>query len=606
MSFLNFLMRIPALFANFMQRLFMPLTQAESFRRAITMPFRILGRFFSGIWGFISQFLTSLGVLKPTSKKASTGDTQGVRAWLSSWRAPARLKRRQLAPQRAQFSQIHIVPAQGERSIAHIGTIIGRSESEILLKSSEHSPVRLSFQQVDPRQVGAPVVMSYSGGTAKLSLGGQAVPLLKPFPIKHETTLMVDGVTYTLELYAWHKSPIVSRVEAGWATSTGPVRTRNEDAIGIYQHPNAYLFAVADGVGGGEDGDRISEFAICYLLAAFHRNVNLPLKWSDILATAYQYINAEVRHYGTRSPSPVGTTLTSLVIQDWEAQVAHVGDSRLYHYQKGALRLLTTDHVRKIANIESTRHAVESNEEAQLRDVLIKAIGKADGIQPDLLSFRLQPNDKILLCSDGLIKYLSQSELVRLTETIPAKYRAQELLNIAIQRGANDNVSVVTLDVMERPYTEDLWDASPSERVYVNYSPRWQLRLTRSTRYDTQFGTLDAIPSTGRGVWVVLAILALLAGLVWANTRPQPNEAILSTVPAPAPITATPTLSNNEALNLTATAFSLTEVASPTPIPPTSTPPAPPTNSATPRPSVTPSPTLIPPTSTLRPALGGG
>jgi protein phosphatase len=370
----------------------------------------------------------------------------------------------------------------------------------------------------------------------------------------------------------------VTRVDAGWASSVGPVRDSNEDAIGIYQHERAYLFAIADGIGGGQDGDALSQFAIQYLLAAFHKNVKYNLSWLDVLQKAFENINAEVRSYVKRSPTPSGTTLTAVVIKDYIAYVAHVGDSRLYHLHSGTLRQLTADHVR-VEMVAQDTEQVKAGAAPMSRDLLERAIGKSDRIQPDVFEFGLQPGDKLLLCTDGLSDQVNGEELADMMYGMRASRMAAHLTQLANERNSTDNVSALAMEVMTEPYMEDTWKARSRGRVFAGYSPMWSMKL----RKPPSSNTVVQPQGGGLGCLIVLALI-LIVGAIWgvgqirnltaggsAATSEVTDEATAETsAEATLTLTPTPSLTPTETPTPTPTATS-TPTLVPTPIPATST-----------------------------------
>jgi PPM family protein phosphatase len=428
-------------------------------------------------------------------------------------------------------------------------------------------------------------------GEAALRVNDKGVEHEAPLP--DNAAIRIDDQDYVCQLYAWDKAPVVTRVDAGWATDTGPTRGENQDAIGLYQHSDAYLFAIADGVGQGEYGAQVSEFAVRYLLAAFHQNVKYAMNWQDLLTKAFKYANAEVRHFARHSPSSEGTTLTAVVIKSMEAHVAHVGDSRLYYGHEGAFKQVTTDHKEEVPVEQETRVANESDEAPQTREVLSKAVGKADTIHPDVFSIPLQPGDRMLLCTDGITGVIPADELAQLFSTLRAGRLAGHLVQLAVDREVKDNVSAIAIDVLKEAFVEDAWVAENEARVYAGFSRSWPLRLGRPRELYTSY------PMTSRrGCWVVLAII-VIAIAVFAIGR-SGTQGVSTGSAAPQSVD---TLSPSSATTETLTA---TLEASATPTQPpsaTATPTFPPTATRI-RPTSTPlmTPTPIPPTSTLRPA----
>ncbi|MEO8393453.1 MAG: protein phosphatase 2C domain-containing protein, partial [Chloroflexota bacterium] len=185
-------------------------------------------------------------------------------------------------------------------------------------------------------------------------------------------------------------------LRAGWMTISGSVRDHNEDAIGIYERDEAALYVIADGVGGAEAGELVSAFAIRYVLTQFH---NAPDDhWSALFRDALDSINAEVRRFTEDSARQTGrefragSTFTGVVIDGWKATVAHVGDSRLYRWRDGVAVVMTEDHSR----------APNDDPTAAKHNVLMRGIGKDEYVRPDVFTLDLQPDDRLLLCSDGM------------------------------------------------------------------------------------------------------------------------------------------------------------------------------------------------------------
>jgi PPM family protein phosphatase len=471
---------------------------------------------------------------------------------------------------KGDYSQIHLVhlPTQ-QRTVVHIGSSIGRSINEVVLQRPTHPEVRLQFTQVNPQRYGAPFMMEYVDGAAKISVDADDVTQMAP--VSHGSIVVIDKDEYQCELYAYGTLPPVARLNAGWITSSGPVRPQNEDAVGIFQHPRGYMFAIADGVGGGEAGELVSEFAVQYMLATFNANIRYDIPWDAIYREALKNINNAVRTFSNLSDfATAGTTLTSLVIKGWDAFICHVGDSRLYYYNGGVLRQITTDHSMTRMVDDGRLNEDGSPRRPIKRLVLSKAIGKADAIEPDLITLRLQPGDRFILCSDGMAERVKLEEMQKLLQEVPPHRLPERLMTLANERYNSDNISVIVLEVTSKALFRDNWRALPSDRVYANYDARWPLKLTPMNKPRTQTGAARS------GCVRLLIALAVLAAAVWLGLTL--NRAA-SSVYGPTP---TPTMTLTPTATLTRT--------------PTVTPSA--TITSTPTPTAT--ETLVP-TSTLNP-----
>jgi serine/threonine protein phosphatase PrpC len=460
---------------------------------------------------------------------------------------------------RVDFTQVHLISqATGMRQVVHVGSTVGTSHAEWVMNPTARQPVRLQFV----RGEGTPLVASLLAAPRDTSLMVDNVPARPTVPIHNGSLLNVDGISYTIELVAGGSLPAVTRVDAAWATNIGPRRDINQDAIGIYQHPDAYLFAVADGVGGGYAGEEVSAYAVKYLQSVFKRNIPYDnLSWYEIFGTAYDYINREVRNWVQHTPQPAGTTLTALTIRSWTATVAHVGDSRLYLLRHGNLRQITTDHNDNVPVETRNRAGYPVTIE---RSVLQKAIGKTNTISPDVTTFSLQPGDRLLLTTDGVTNQITDDELREVLATSSLSSIPDDLVELSNTRDNKDNASVIALEVLAESYERDTWVADPDDRVYVG-GPAWYLELRPPQEMNTVY---SAITGTG----CLLLLIALVAfGAVWGGRTvrnaldPEPNVMVNPISGATLGPSPTLQITVTSQTNATATQTIVTETAIPSP-----------------------------------------
>lgn len=455
-----------------------------------------------------NQFLSPLRVLSQRlgivklEKRDVGGDLRDL------FVTDAERARRRPVAQVAQVSQVHFV-AGDQRYICHIGGSAARPNATVTLPLGGRT-LTLELSPVVANNARGPVALTAVIGGPVPQINNAVQKL--PYALRSGDTLSAGTTAYQIELLKFDRTPVVTRVDASYATSTGPMRENNEDAIAIAQHPSAYLFAVADGVGAGQDGDEVSAFACKYLLAAFYQNVPYALPWPDVLSTAFKHINAEVRAWVRRSPNPAGTTLTAVVLKDWTAYIAHVGDSRVYLCRGGVLTQLTQDHMQRRPVELPTQQAVEQFDPPPLRDVLTRAIGKGDVIQPQMLTLPFVPGDKLLLCSDGLTDALGLDEIAEIVRGTTA-YAAELLVKRANQHDAKDNVTAVVVEGLVDAYVDDIWEAQGSDRVFVGYSRNWSLKLRKPGDPVTEVGP------TGASCLNLAVILIIIVAVVWILNR---------------------------------------------------------------------------------------
>lgn len=413
---------------------------------------------------------------------------------------------RKLKPlqKQAQFSQIHLInQINHARKISHIGQKVDRSWTEMFVEVDEENSVRLTYTIVDRAVYGSNVAITYERGDAEILVDNKTLTHDISLPVFDESTIRIAGVPYMVDMFKYESLPVKTRVDAAWVTNVGPVRDDNQDAIGIYQHDDAYMFTIADGVGGGYAGDIVSEYAVKYLLKTFQKNIKHNLSWIKILRKAFQHTNAEVRKFVERSPYPAGTTLTTVVIREWTAFIAHVGDSRVYHLRGTRMEQLTVDHRETHPVERTTKYEHIPDEFLPMRDVLVRAIGKRDAIDPQIITMAVQPGDKLLMITDGVTHQVSDEEIynILITETIDDA--PDTLVKLSNERENTDNASVILVNIMEKAFEKDIWRGVASDRVYIG-GKNWKLDLSRPHEMRTQY----EVPNQ---VGCLSAIITLLA-----------------------------------------------------------------------------------------------
>ncbi|MCI2416706.1 protein phosphatase 2C domain-containing protein [Saccharopolyspora sp. K220] len=238
-------------------------------------------------------------------------------------------------------------------------------------------------------------------------------------------------------------SDVTSTLVAGTTTHRGG-REINQDAVLVADG----LFAVADGVGGLAAGEVASRLALDTLDAAFALDRSIAG-----LLHAYHEANQAVWRRADREEATMGTTLVALAMTTDTAAVAlHAGDSRLYRLRNGRLDQLTHDHT---VIAELLRAGEISEAEAQThphRYVLTRAIGVDPDVDVDYAGVSCKSGDRLLLCTDGLFKALSADDVKAvLAARAEPQESADELVKSAVERGSEDNVTAMVIDVRQQP-----------------------------------------------------------------------------------------------------------------------------------------------------------
>lgn len=238
-------------------------------------------------------------------------------------------------------------------------------------------------------------------------------------------------------------------VAVGSASRVGG-RDHQEDAVlakPIGDSGNAWLLAVADGMGGHEGGEVASRLAIETL--GSHFSAEVPQDVALELKRAYRSANERVwSEGGDASPGHMGTTLVAAVVNGAYLTVANVGDSRAYLIRGSQVLQVTQDHSLVAEQVEKGELAAGSERQSPQRNVLTAAVGTTERLDrklPAIYELTLLPEDRLLLCSDGFYDVIEQREYAAQLAGDDPETISMSLTSLAEQRGTTDNVSAVVL-----------------------------------------------------------------------------------------------------------------------------------------------------------------
>ncbi|MEE9386171.1 MAG: protein phosphatase 2C domain-containing protein [Nannocystaceae bacterium] len=252
------------------------------------------------------------------------------------------------------------------------------------------------------------------------------------------------------------------RLIAWPTTDVGRIRSHNEDAYLV--DPRLGLYLVADGMGGHAGGAYASRACVEAFREVVSRGLGSLLSepsdptqhMNELLAAAAGEASACIFDEAERDPAlhGMGTTLTGVLFHGAHAYITHVGDSRCYLIRNGTVRQLTTDHSWLNEQIEAGLLTEEQAAESELRHIITRSIGFEREVEPDILTVHVSPGDAFLLCSDGMSNYIECEELAGLACQHYYGDLSKACANLALSRGGEDNVTVLTVlacnDVDER------------------------------------------------------------------------------------------------------------------------------------------------------------
>lgn len=236
-------------------------------------------------------------------------------------------------------------------------------------------------------------------------------------------------------------------------SETGLVRPTNQDRYGTAGSPPALpsSFILADGMGGHRNGQLAAEIAVSNMVSSLERNLpqdNIPELIIAELEDAIQKANVKVYLESLESAENygMGTTLTMVVIYADSVYVTHIGDSRCYLLRNGQLEQLTADQNVAGALVDSGAITREEGRTHPDRNVLTQALGSSRYLNPEVLHLDRRPNDRLLLCSDGLHGPVPDADIRQvLRKAKNPESAVNQLTELALAAGAPDNVTSIVI-----------------------------------------------------------------------------------------------------------------------------------------------------------------
>ena len=215
----------------------------------------------------------------------------------------------------------------------------------------------------------------------------------------------------------------------------------------MFEAPDRALWAVADGMGGHEAGDVASKLTIEMIgQMQGSRNVDTVLAEADaVLQDTNRRLVDMARASGSRST--IGTTIVGLAIAGDRYGLFWAGDSRAYRLRGQDIRQLSRDHSLVQDLVEAGMLAIEDAESHPDANVVTRAVGAAENLKVARRVGDVQSGDIFLLASDGLTKVVDRIEIGDVLLRQNPAQSCQTLVDLTLERGAPDNVSVVIVRV---------------------------------------------------------------------------------------------------------------------------------------------------------------
>ena len=240
-------------------------------------------------------------------------------------------------------------------------------------------------------------------------------------------------------------------IQAFATSDIGKARQINEDSyFASKPDDEIQLFIVADGMGGYKGGEIASSMAINsaknYILSNFEKSKIDKETLLSLVKSSSQYANMVVYEKAQKDEDlrNMGTTLDVCLIYQNKAFISHIGDSRIYRIRKEFMRKLTKDHSYVQQLVDEGKITKEEGMNHPKKNMLIKALGCTEFIEPDSMIKGFIKGDIILMCTDGLTNMVSEQEIFNILKNNSSE-PSKILIEKANKNGGLDNITAIVI-----------------------------------------------------------------------------------------------------------------------------------------------------------------
>ena len=259
------------------------------------------------------------------------------------------------------------------------------------------------------------------------------------------------------------------KVEFKYLSDVGKSRKNNEDNVLVADELDFAI--VADGMGGHNSGEVASKIAVSVTKEKYESMAMTQVKPPDYdekyslranqLAFAVKLANSIIYEAGNsdKNNTGMGTTASALVLNGGKFSIAHVGDSRIYLLRKNILQQLTTDHSLVMEHVKKGLLTKEQADKSPLQNILTRALGTQKNPGVDIYEVPVEDQDRVILCSDGLFKAMSEEDMVKIINENEDNHKAcAKLVETANINGGPDNITVVIGLIQKKNWKETIKD----------------------------------------------------------------------------------------------------------------------------------------------------
>lgn len=236
-------------------------------------------------------------------------------------------------------------------------------------------------------------------------------------------------------------------------TDVGMTRSMNQDSFLVSEDKNngLKLYILADGMGGYKGGEIASKVAVAavakYITEKFAEIPKDKQSILELVEDSIIFANSAIYEESEQDEElqDMGTTLEVVLIYKSKIYIGHIGDSRVYRIRKNKMKKITTDHSYVEKLIQDGEISREEAYTHPKRNLLIKALGTDEEVEPDLIYTVLNKNDMIIMCSDGLTNMIREEEILNIVKDCEAD-PTEVLVDKANVAGGLDNITVIVID----------------------------------------------------------------------------------------------------------------------------------------------------------------
>src|SRR5215469_2053975 len=250
------------------------------------------------------------------------------------------------------------------------------------------------------------------------------------------------------------------QIGVGWDAGLLRGSEPNEDSVMAIQGMCSYkgqlvpfgLFCIADGMGGHADGKEASRIAIERMMQTVLPNILMGHELSeefltDMLVGGVEWANLAIYHHAQSTHQDMGTTLTAALVLDTKVYIVNIGDSRAYIYREGTdLCQITRDHSLVATLVEDGQITADEIYTHPDRNKIYRSLGYRETVEVDWFVTDFCPQDRLVLCSDGLWEMVRNVYLERILRSCKLPTEASSrLVQAALRAGGADNISVIVI-----------------------------------------------------------------------------------------------------------------------------------------------------------------